>query len=106
MQLSELNAEVTEAENGAVAWDLLQKMDPMPDVALIDWNMPEMTGIEFVRVVRSDERFRNLTLMMVTTETELSQMAAALAAGANEYVMKPFTKDVLFDKLAFMGFGG
>jgi len=105
MQLSDLRVEITEADNGAVAWDVLQSMDPVPDVALVDWNMPEMNGIELVRKIRADQRFRGLTIIMVTTESEMTQMAAALAAGANEYVMKPFTKEVLLDKLALMGFG-
>ena len=62
-----------------------------------------MNGIELVEAVRSDARFSNLRMMMVTTETEMSQMARALGAGANEYVMKPFTRDVIADKLRLLG---
>jgi two-component system chemotaxis response regulator CheY len=65
--------------------------------------MPEMTGLEFVQLVRKDPRFTNTPLMMVTTETEMSQVVRALEAGANEYVMKPFTKDMIEEKLRLMG---
>jgi two-component system chemotaxis response regulator CheY len=65
--------------------------------------MPEMNGLELVEAVRQDTRFANLRMMMVTTETEMSQMARALGAGANEYVMKPFTRDVIADKLRLLG---
>jgi two-component system, chemotaxis family, chemotaxis protein CheY len=66
---------------------------------LVDWNMPEMNGLELVKKVRSDSRYASTTIVMVTTETEMEQMASALEAGADEYVMKPFTKDILEDKL-------
>ncbi len=70
---------------------------------LVDWNMPEMTGLEFVRAVRARPEFRPVRLLMVTTETEIEQMARALAAGADEYLMKPFTADALKDKLELLG---
>ena len=63
-----------------------------------------MNGLEFIKAVRAEPAFRDTWMMMVTTETEMSQMVRALAAGANEYVMKPFTKDVIQDKLRIMGF--
>ncbi len=75
----------------------------MPDLALVDWNMPEMNGLEFVTAVRADERLRGMTLMMVTTESEQSQIVRALAAGAHEYVIKPFTPDAIIDKLTLLG---
>jgi two-component system chemotaxis response regulator CheY len=70
---------------------------------LVDWNMPVMNGYEFVKAVRSFERFDAIPLMMVTTETEMDRVLAALEAGANEYVMKPFTKEMILDKLAILG---
>ena len=70
---------------------------------ILDYGMPEMNGLEFVRAVRGNPTYRTLPLMMVTTETESSQMGKALAAGANEYVMKPFTKDVIQEKLKIIG---
>jgi two-component system chemotaxis response regulator CheY len=75
----------------------------VPELALIDWNMPEMNGLEFVAAVRRDARYRAMTLMMVTTESEQSQIVRALAAGAHEYVIKPFTPDAIVEKLALLG---
>ncbi len=100
--LVEVGFETIEAENGQVALDLLEAND---DVALccIDWNMPVMTGFEFVIAARKRPEWRNVTLMMVTTEGEQDQIVRALAAGAHEYVIKPFTPEVIIDKLQFLG---
>jgi two-component system chemotaxis response regulator CheY len=98
-----LGFEVSEAGNGREAMDILEKTDKTPDLALIDWNMPEMNGLEFVVAVRADPKYRTMTLMMVTTESEHSQIVRALAAGAHEYVLKPFTPDAITDKLALLG---
>ena len=100
--LKELNFEVLEAGNGKEALERL-KQHGQPDVALVDWNMPEMNGLEFVRAVRADANLRKLPMMMVTTETEMEQVAKALAAGASEYIMKPFTKDMIVEKLSLLG---
>jgi len=67
--------------------------------------MPEMTGIDFIEAVRSAPYSSTTRLVMVTTETELSQVVRALEAGADEYVMKPFTKDAIHEKLLLLGFG-
>ena len=72
----------------------------------VDWNMPEMNGIEFVRAVREDPRYVDVTLMMVTTEVDVHNVVRALAAGANEYVMKPFTADTIIGKLEILGLVG
>src|SRR6266851_7288817 len=96
--LRPLGYEVFEATNGREGMDRLRQLDHV-DVALVDWNMPEMNGLEFVRAVRADRGRDALRLMMVTTETEMSQMVLALEAGANEYIMKPFTKEVILEKL-------
>ena len=100
--LVEVGFKVVEAENGQDALDRLAEND---DVTLccIDWNMPVMTGFEFVVEVRKHPEWRNVTLMMVTTEGEQGQIVRALAAGAHEYVIKPFTPDVIIDKLQFLG---
>ena len=100
--LSDVGFEVFEAADGVEALKRLQEM-AKPDVLLVDWNMPEMNGYDLVRAVRGDAQYDKVPLMMVTSETELGQMAKALAAGANEYVMKPFTKDVITGKLALLG---
>ena len=74
-----------------------------PDLATVDWNMPVMDGLQLVAAVRSNPAHRAVTLMMVTTESETGQIVRALAAGAHEYVIKPFTADGLRDKLALLG---
>lgn len=97
--LREAGYEIGEAGDGAEAWTALDAAPSQYALALVDWNMPVMTGIELVRKLRADGRFAPMQIVMVTTETELSQMAVALAAGANEYVTKPFTREMLLDKL-------
>jgi two-component system chemotaxis response regulator CheY len=72
-------------------------------LVLADWNMPEVNGLELLQRLRQDPALSSLVVIMVTTETELDQMATALEAGANEYVMKPFTKDILVEKLQLVG---
>ncbi|HVQ95330.1 MAG TPA: response regulator [Mycobacteriales bacterium] len=99
----QLGFEVVEAGNGREALDLLNATDVVPSFALVDWNMPEMNGLDFVTAVRADQRLRSMTLMMVTTESEQSQIVRALAAGAHEYVIKPFTPDAIEEKLALLG---
>ncbi|SHN42097.1 response regulator [Cryptosporangium aurantiacum] len=101
--VSGLNFDVVEAGNGREAMDRLAELDTVPELALIDWNMPEMNGLEFVTAVRADKKFRGMTLMMVTTESEHGQIVRALAAGAHEYVIKPFTPDAIVDKLVMLG---
>jgi two-component system, chemotaxis family, chemotaxis protein CheY len=94
--------EVTEAADGQEGLDALAD-GPLPDLACIDWNMPVMDGLTFVTQVRADERLRGITLLMVTTESEYGQIVRALAAGAHEYLIKPFTADALQEKLALLG---
>lgn len=94
--------EVFEAANGREALNRLHE-EAQTDLALVDWNMPEMNGLEFISVVRSDRGLRGMRLMMVTTETEPEQIRRALDAGADEYIMKPFTRDVLHSKLQTLG---
>ncbi|MFC5381090.1 response regulator [Aquipuribacter nitratireducens] len=95
-----------EADNGASALAELERLTAegtVPALACIDWNMPVMDGLQLVQAVRSDPRWRGVTLMMVTTESEHSQIVRALAAGAHEYLIKPFTADALADKLRYLG---
>lgn len=100
--VSELGFETTEAGNGQEALDHLEA-GLTPDICLIDWNMPLMDGYTFVTRVRADERWRGVTLMMVTTESEHGQIVRALAAGAHEYVIKPFTPDAIIEKMELLG---
>ena len=100
--VTELGFETTEAGNGQEAVDVLEA-GLVPDICLIDWNMPLMDGYTFVTRVRADDRWRNVTLMMVTTESEHGQIVRALAAGAHEYVIKPFTPDAIIEKMELLG---
>lgn len=100
--LKEIGFDVYEAGNGLEALERLQEVDNV-ELALVDWNMPVMNGYEFVCAVRGDHANDHLILMMVTTESEMSQMIKALEAGANEYVMKPFTKEIILEKLNLLG---
>jgi two-component system chemotaxis response regulator CheY len=99
--LRELNIDVAEAGNGQEGLDRLREF-PDTELVLVDWNMPVMDGLEFIRAVRGDKAFDPVRIVMVTTESESEQMNRAMAAGANEYIMKPFTKDVLVAKLSML----
>jgi len=101
--VGQLGFDVIEAEDGQAALAALAEADEVPDLALVDWNMPNMNGLEFITAVRADARLREMTLVMVTTESEQSQIVRALAAGAHEYVIKPFTSGAMVEKLALLG---
>lgn len=101
--LKELGFEVSEAGNGREALEALAAAKGGVKLILADWNMPEMNGFELLKRVRQDEGLASPVVVMVTTETELGHMQAALEAGANEYVMKPFTKEILVEKLQLAG---
>jgi two-component system, chemotaxis family, chemotaxis protein CheY len=94
--------EVVEAADGRQGLDVLAG-GPLPEVALVDWNMPGIDGLSFVNAVRDNPDYRPMTLMMVTTESEHDQVVRALAAGAHEYIIKPFTADAVVDKLELLG---
>ena len=96
---------IEEASHGQEAMDVLNAQGSF-DLALVDWNMPVMTGYELIQEVRGRRDFDSMSIMMVTTETESDQVQKALDAGANEYVMKPFTPEILQDKLLMLGLGG
>jgi two-component system, chemotaxis family, chemotaxis protein CheY len=98
-----LGFEVHEAGNGRAALDYMLAADEVPAFALVDWNMPEMNGLEFIKAVRAEPRWRSMSLMMVTTESENHQVVRALAAGAHEYVIKPFPPVAIVEKLAMLG---
>ena len=101
--LKELGFEVREAANGIEALEVIETEKTAVSLVLADWNMPEINGLELLKQLRQKPELSSLVVVMVTTETELDQMAAALEAGANEYVMKPFTKDILVEKLQLAG---
>lgn len=101
-QVRALGFEVAEAGNGREALAVLDRTSDI-DLALVDWNMPVMNGLEFIRAVRSDAGRAALRILVVTSETELAQMQLALDAGADEYLMKPFTHELLGSKLEMLG---
>jgi len=100
----ELGFEVCEAANGIEALKVIEAEKAAVKLVLADWNMPEMNGFDLLVRLRQDPELSTLKIMMVTTETEMDHMASALEAGADEYVMKPFTKDILVEKLEYVGF--
>jgi two-component system chemotaxis response regulator CheY len=93
---------IVEVSNGREALDAMERSEPF-DLALVDWNMPVMDGLEFVLKVRADERFDAMAIMMVTTESEAKQVERAISAGASEYLMKPFSAEAFAEKLANLG---
>lgn len=99
--LDGLGFAVTEAVDGLDGLVRLAESDAQ--VVLVDWNMPEMGGLEFIRAVRADPDRAEVRLVVVTSEAELGHMVEALEAGADEYLMKPFTPAALSDKLALLG---
>jgi two-component system chemotaxis response regulator CheY len=102
ISLKKKGFEVLEAKNGVDALAVLAKSEPV-EVMLVDWNMPEMNGFDLLSRVRQDHRYDKTKIMMVTTETGMSEMSNALSAGANEYIMKPFTSDIVGEKLQLLG---
>ena len=99
--LETLNFSVEEAEDGREA---LSRCDAsMPDVILLDWNMPVMSGMEFLRALRGSERSDQPKVVFCTTENDMAHIRAALEAGADEYVMKPFDRETLEGKLLLVG---
>jgi two-component system chemotaxis response regulator CheY len=102
--LGDLGFEVVEAGDGQQALDALGALEgPPPALACVDWNMPVMDGLTLITRVRAVPRWRDITLMMVTTESEHSQIVRALAAGAHEYLLKPFTAQAMAEKLELLG---
>lgn len=101
--MKQLGFEIFEAGDGKEGIDQLEQHKDEVELVLVDWNMPVMNGYEFVQAVRAQDEFANHKLVMVTTETEPSQMAKALMAGVDEFVMKPFTSEILIEKLMLIG---
>jgi two-component system chemotaxis response regulator CheY len=100
--LREEGFDVCDAAHGQEGLEKLRENDAIR-LVLVDWNMPVMDGLEFIRVVRSQRGWDGVQIVMVTTETESQQVERAMNAGANEYVMKPFTREVLVAKLSLLG---
>jgi two-component system chemotaxis response regulator CheY len=103
--ITQLSFDTEEAEDGRAGLAILIKNDPRQpfDVALVDWDMPVMNGLEFVQSLRRNRDFDSLKVMMVTTQNALERVSAALAAGADDFLMKPVTKEALEEKLQILG---
>jgi two-component system, chemotaxis family, chemotaxis protein CheY len=100
--LRKMNIEVVEAADGREALERLKETPP-PDLVLVDWNMPVMSGIDFIRAVREMHIYDPLPLIMVTTNSENEYVGTAMEAGANLYIQKPCTFDALREKLDALG---
>jgi two-component system chemotaxis response regulator CheY len=101
--LKELGFGIVEAANGREALEVMEREKADVSLVLADWNMPELNGLELLKRLRQKPELASLVIVMVTTETELSQMTAALEAGASEYIMKPFTREILVERLQLVG---
>jgi two-component system chemotaxis response regulator CheY len=100
--LGQLGFQVEQAADGREALAQLPAM-PRLAVVLLDWSMPGMDGLEVLRRLRSDRRYAQVPVVMVTTEAELPSVGDALQAGASEYLMKPFDAQGLLEKLLLLG---
>ena len=102
---SELSFQTEEAEDGREGLSKLIHNDPRDPfaVALVDWEMPNMNGLEMVRSVRRNRDFNSLKVMMVTTLNNMDNVTAALEAGADDFLMKPVTRELLEEKLQILG---
>jgi len=102
--LHELDFETEEAEDGRSALELCK--DRLPTAILLDWNMPVMNGIEFLRELRSLPGGDQPVVVFCTTENDIDHIQEAIEAGANEYIMKPFDSEILQSKFAQVGLIG
>ncbi len=100
--LTGLGYEVNTASDGQDGLKCLTESGA-PDVVLVDWNMPVMNGLEFIKSVRSNPNYHDLPIIMVTTELEMSQLALTFDAGVSEYIMKPFAPIMIQEKLQMVG---
>ena len=101
--MTEVGYGVREAANGREALQILETEKDQISVMLVDWNMPEISGFELLRLVRQRPDRSSIKVIMVTTEAEVCHMVSALEAGADEYVMKPFTSEIIREKLDLIG---
>lgn len=91
--------DITEANDGALAWEKVASATPPFGLIISDWNMPNCSGLDFLKRVRSDSRFGKTPFILVTAEAEQHQILEAAKAGVSQYLMKPFTADSLREKI-------
>ena len=101
--LTDLGFEVHTATHGEEALGWLLK-NGAPDLITLDWNMPGMDGFEFLTRMRKLDRFLGVKVIMLTARNDLEAVQKAVSAGADEYMMKPFTPEILEEKIRFLGF--
>jgi two-component system chemotaxis response regulator CheY len=89
----------SEAADGNLAWEVISSANPPIGLIISDWNMPNCTGLELLKRVRADHRYKKTPFLLVTAEAEQAQVIDAVKAGVDQYVVKPFTKDDLLKKL-------
>lgn len=99
--LKELSFETVEAEDGLIALEICQKK--LPDAVLLDWNMPNMNGIDFLRELRKLPGGEAPIVVFCTTENDIEHIQEAISAGANEYIMKPFDSEIMQAKFSQVG---
>ena len=99
--LEDLDFEVEEAEDGQQALDACQQK--MPDAILLDWNMPVMSGIDFLRILRKTSGGDAPIVVFCSTENDMKHIQEAMGAGANEYIMKPFDSEIIQTKFTQVG---
>jgi len=99
--LEEMSFEISEAENGQEALDHCRKS--MPDAVLLDWNMPVMDGLDFLEALRNESGGDRPKVIFCTTENDADHILRAINAGANEYIMKPFDRDIIEAKFQEVG---
>jgi len=99
--LEEMGFEVLEAENGEIALKVLEENSDIK-LILLDWHMPVMNGYEFLLKVRSNPNWLDIKVIMVTTENQQKSIVEAIMAGVNEYLMKPFDKEMLETKIKYV----
>jgi two-component system chemotaxis response regulator CheY len=99
--LEDLDWTVSEAEDGREALEMCKRA--MPDAILVDWSMPVMDGFEFMKALRQEEGGEAPKVIFCTTEHNVAQIARAMRAGANEYMMKPFDRDIIEAKFQEIG---
>jgi two-component system, chemotaxis family, chemotaxis protein CheY len=91
--------DIQEGADGNFGWEILSKSSPPIQLIVSDWNMPNCSGLDLLKKVRADSRFMKLPFVMLTAETEAHQVKEALMAGVTNYVIKPFTPEILKVKL-------
>ncbi len=99
--LEDLEFDIIEAADGKAAMEECDRK--MPDAILLDWNMPVMSGIEFLRELRGSDGGNSPLVVFCTTENDLAHIQEAMNAGANEYIMKPFDSEIIQSKFAQIG---